>query len=79
MDKKGLPIVLTLTAMTFIDTVTGWFEIVEVPPNDKSSARVSLLFNQTWLCRYPRPKQVRFDNGYKNSETISYRYWKTLI
>ena len=63
MDKKGLPIVLTLTAMTFIDPVTGWFEIVEVPPDDKSSAHVSQLFNQTWLCRYPRPKRVRFDNG----------------
>ena len=49
--------------MTFINPVTGWFEIVEVPPNDKLSARVSQLFNQTWLCRYPRPKRARFDNG----------------
>ena len=63
MDKNGSPIILTLTAMTFIDPVTGWFEIAEVPVNDKSSARVSQLFNYTWLCRYPRPKRVRFDNG----------------
>ena len=24
---------------------------------------MSQLFNNTWLCRYPSPKQVRFDNG----------------
>ena len=66
-----------LTCMTMIDPVTGWFEIVEVPNYiikdlkkkisqqtiDKSSARISLLFDQTWLSRYPRPKKVIFDNG----------------
>ena len=30
---------------------------------DKSSARISRLFDQTWLSRYPRPKKVVFDNG----------------
>ena len=49
--------------MTCIDPSTGWFEIVEVPSIDKRSARISRLFNQTWLNRYPRPKKVRFDNG----------------
>ena len=29
---------------------------------DKSSARVSQLFNNTCLCIYPRPRQVVFDN-----------------
>ena len=67
----------SLTCMTMIDPVTGWFEIVEVPNYviddlekktttesvDKSSARISQLFNQTWLSRYPRPKKVIFDNG----------------
>ena len=63
----------SLTCMTMIDPATGWFEIVEVPnyfPNeksqekiDKTSARISQLFNQTWLSRYPRPKEVIFDNG----------------
>ena len=59
-----------------IDPVTGWFEIVEVPyyniddikskgqqSIDKTSARISQLFNQTWLSRYPRPHKVVFDNG----------------
>ena len=63
LDTKGVPITLTLTAMTFIDPSTGWFEITEVPSIDKSSARISRLFNQTWLNRYPRPQKVRFDNG----------------
>ena len=34
-----------------------------MPLVDTSSACVLQLFNQTWLCRYPRPKPVRFDNS----------------
>ena len=47
--------------MTFVDPATGWFEITEIP--DKSSARISHIFNSTWLARYPRPRKVIFDNG----------------
>lgn len=54
---------LELIAMTFIDPATGWFEIAEVPAKDKSSARISNLFDDVWLARYPRPKEVIFDNG----------------
>ena len=67
---------LYLTCMTFIDPATGWFEITQVPYYDldqvkvqnqeyidKTSARISQLFNNTWLSRYPRPKRVVFDNG----------------
>ena len=53
----------TLMAMTFIDPATGWFEIAELPNKEKSSARISQLFNTTWLARYPRPRKVIFDNG----------------
>ena len=53
----------TLMAMTFIDPATGWFEITELPNKEKSSARISQLFNTTWLARYPRPRKVIFDNG----------------
>ena len=63
--------------MTILDPVTRWFELVEVPNYiiqdlknkttkeniDKSSARISRLFDQVWLSRYPRPKEVIFDNG----------------
>ena len=67
---------LKLTCMTFLDPSTGWFEITEVPyfniedvkmknkaAIDKSSARISNLFNDVWLSRYPRPRKVVFDNG----------------
>ena len=66
----------SLTCMTIIDPVIGWFEVVEIPTFDldeatagndeyidKSSASVSQMFNNTWLCRYPHPLKVMFDNG----------------
>ena len=37
-------------------------KILEQQVTDKSSVRVSQLFNQTWLSRYPRPSEVIFDN-----------------
>ena len=56
----------SLTCMTFIDPATGWFEIAEVPlykykdrekgdieTVDKTSARISRFFNETWLSHYP--------------------------
>lgn len=58
-----------------VDLATGWFNVVEVPYYsidevkkdekeyvDKTSARISQLFEQTWLSSYPRPKQIIFDN-----------------
>ena len=70
--KKGV----SLTCMKIIDPVTGWlkqfevrcFEIdklerVNIEYIEKYYARESQLFNQTWLCRYPRPCKVDFDNG----------------
>ena len=61
--------------MTMINPTTGWFEIFEIPTYnrddvtggndeyiDKSSARVSQLFNNTWLSRYLFPRKVVFDN-----------------
>ena len=53
----------TLMAMPFIDPATGWFEIAELLNKEKSSARISQLFNTTWLARYPRLRKVIFDNG----------------
>jgi transposase InsO family protein len=54
---------ISLQGMTFIDPATGWFEIAEVPAADKTSARISRLFDQVWLSRYPRPRKVLYDNG----------------
>ena len=56
-----------ITCMTFLDSETGWFEIAEVPQYlvkdikteefresiDKSLARISQIFNNVWLSRYP--------------------------
>jgi hypothetical protein len=67
---------LCLIAMTMVDPATGLFEMVEVPYYDvkdikkgnqdvidKTSARISKLFNNVWLSRYPWPEKVIFDNG----------------
>ena len=64
-----------MTCMAMIDPATDWFDIVEIPTHDldevtgvngeyiyKSYARISQLFNKTWLYRYPRPRKVVFDN-----------------
>jgi hypothetical protein len=73
-DKK-----YTLIAMTMIDPVLSWFEIAEVlvvlyvdpetkeleSCTDVTSARTSQLFNNNWLCHYPHPVQVIYDNGSK--------------
>ena len=66
----------SLTCMEMIDPASGWFAIVSIPTFyleevrigndeyiDKSSARFSQLFNNTWLCRYPHPRKVVFDNS----------------
>ena len=46
-----------------IDPATRWVEICHIPENDFTSARVSQLFNQYWLTRYPRPVRCVCDNG----------------
>jgi transposase InsO family protein len=55
-----------LRALTMIDPATGWFEITEVKSPDAEAAMKA--FDDTWLCRYPRPQFIGFDNGseYKN-------------
>jgi hypothetical protein len=63
LDNSIKDIELKLLCMTFIDPATGWFEIAEVPIVDQSSARISNLFDEVWLSRYPRPRKVIFDNG----------------
>jgi transposase InsO family protein len=50
-----------LQAFTAIDPATGWFEVVDI--KDKSAGTVMDAFHEQWLCRYPRPKKVVFDNG----------------
>ena len=52
----------TLCALTMIDPVTGWFEVIAI--RDKNAHTVMEAFNNTWLSRYPpRPQYIGFDNG----------------
>ena len=44
-----------------IDPTTGWLEIVQY--NNKEDATIENLVEQTWLCRYPRPKIITYDRG----------------
>ena len=61
--------------MTMIDHTMGWFDIADMPTFDLEevslgndeyidtlSARVSHLFNNTWISKQPRKRTVVFDN-----------------
>ena len=50
-----------LRALTMIDPATGWFAVKDV---ESMKARdVMAVFDDTWLCRYPRPQYLGFDGG----------------
>ena len=51
----------TLQCLTMIDPATGWFEIKAI--TDKRAVTVMEAFHNAWLCRYPRPRYIGFDNG----------------
>jgi hypothetical protein len=53
----------TLRCFTAIDPDTSWPEICEMI--DKRSQTVMDAFHNNWLCCYPKPIQVTFDNGYE--------------
>jgi IS30 family transposase len=53
--------VTNIRCCTAIDRATSWPEICEII--DKRSQTVMDAFQNNWLCRYPRPIQVTFDNG----------------
>ena len=44
-----------------VDPVTNWFEISRI--SRPSSEECQRIFDSTWLARYPRPKEIGFDNG----------------
>ena len=55
----------TIRAFTMINPATGWIEIAHVLEKDFNTARISQLFNQYWLLRYPHPVKCACDNRYK--------------
>jgi hypothetical protein len=52
---------LSLQAITICDPATGWFEVAEI--KDKTAEATAKILDQTWFCRYPRPKRCISDNG----------------
>jgi transposase InsO family protein len=59
MDVMGQKLIFR--ALTIIDTVTNWTEII--PIYSKRSAHVGLQLENAWLSRYPRPVRIVFDQG----------------
>ena len=51
----------TFLALTIIDTVTNYCEIIWI--NNKSSQHVAQQFENNWLARYPHPIQCIVDQG----------------
>ena len=47
--------------MTLVDPVTGWFEQQQLY-GSPTAYRCQQIFDNTWLARYPRPRQIVFDN-----------------
>ena len=62
-----------LTALSIVDCCTNWVELQLI--NNKSSEEVALVFDRTWLNRYPRPVEVIHDNG---SEFIGAEFQELL-
>ena len=44
----------SLLVLTMIDPATGWFEVKDIP--SQSADACAQAFDDTWLCRYPRPQ-----------------------
>ena len=53
--------VVSFQALTYIDTVTNLAEVIRI--NNKSSKHISMLFENNWLARYPRPSRCIHDNA----------------
>ena len=41
--------------------VTGWFDITKY--NNKRAISIANLVETTWLSRYPRPIEIKYDQG----------------
>jgi IS30 family transposase len=55
--------VKTLRFFTTTDLAASWPYICGI--TDNISQTVMDAFHNNWLCRYPRPIQVTFDNGFE--------------
>ena len=51
-----------INVMTMVDPVTGWFEQAQLY-GKPTSYRCQQIFDNTWLARYPRPREFGTYNG----------------
>ena len=72
-NMLGKKVSKSIQALTMVDKVTNWPEVAAV--KTKSSLEVSQVFDQEWLCRYPRPYRCIHDNG---SEFLGLEFQKLL-
>ena len=59
--RKGKKYKLYIKAVTTIDTVTRWFEVVQY--DDKIAMTIANLVETIWLYRYPIPIEITYDQG----------------
>ena len=59
--RKGKKENLHLEALIIINTVTGWFEVVQY--DNKIAITIKNLVETMWLSRYPRPIEITYDQG----------------
>jgi hypothetical protein len=62
-----------IQALTVINKATTWPEFIAI--QNKTSYRIAILFDSEWLCRYPRPARVVYDNG---SEFVGHEFQELL-
>ena len=62
-----------IKGFTAVDKAIGWPEIVAI--SNKRGLTVANLFDEAWLCRYPCPRRVVYDNG---SEFTGFEFQELL-
>jgi hypothetical protein len=60
--------------LTMVDACTNWTELSLIPT--ANSKTVAKQFDINWLCRYPRPTEVGYDNG---KEFIGEEFQELLV
>lgn len=61
MQKLERTVRAEIKAFTILDTGTSLVEII--PITNKKTVNIAHIFDEEWLCRYPRPVRVIFYNG----------------
>ena len=73
LTRSGRTLTQQVKGFTAVDKATGWPEILAI--SDKQGETVATLFDDAWLCRYPRPRRVEYDNG---SEFVGFEFQELL-